>query len=70
MFPVSLTGDLGTPWHPCISDETQNYLRALAEANSSTHTTIHHYHSALAYFMTAPTYKFFTTQHVPVLPLQ
>lgn len=29
MFPISSTGDLGTPWHPCISEETQDCLRAL-----------------------------------------
>lgn len=32
MFPISSTGDLGTPWHPCISEETQDCLRAIGVA--------------------------------------
>lgn len=41
MFPTSSTGDLGTPWHPCISDEIQDCLRAQS-SKASTHSTVYY----------------------------
>lgn len=73
MFPISSTGDLGTPWHPCISDETQDCLRALGVVRLVCAALFIIWQCARLFqflSLTAPTYQFFATQHIPVLPLQ
>lgn len=73
MFPISSTGDLGTPWHPCISDKTQNCLRALGLARLLCIASFIIWQCARLFpfsFLTASTYKFFIRQHILVLPLQ